>query len=66
MTDKDLEEFVIEEIVDSWRRGQGWQFLVWWAGYGAEEDRWLTVSALQECEALDRWYAGGGDGRDRE
>jgi hypothetical protein len=59
-----LEEFKIEEIVESRRRGRGrgWQFLVRWAGYGPEEDRWLSARALDDCEALDRWYESGGEG----
>jgi hypothetical protein len=64
VTEEGLEEFLIEEIIDSRRRGKGWQFLVKWAGYGAEEDRWLPGSELRDCEALDRWYADGGDGPD--
>jgi hypothetical protein len=56
-----MEEFLVEEIINSQRRGRGWQFLVRWAGCGAEEDWWLSVSALQECKALDKWYASGGD-----
>jgi hypothetical protein len=57
-----LEEYAIEKIVDSRKHGRGWQFLVRWAGYGPEEDRWLSTSALDECEALNRWYESGGDG----
>jgi hypothetical protein len=59
-----MEEYEIEWIVDSRRRGRGWQFLVWWTGYGEEEDHWISASSLDKCAALDRWYENGGDGPD--
>ena len=62
MTTEGIEEYHIERIIDSRRRGKGWSFLVRWAGYGAEEDRWLPGSELSNCEALDRWLKGGGAG----
>jgi hypothetical protein len=62
VTDEGLEEYVVDEILDSRRRGRGWQFLVCWSGYGPEHDSWLSSSALDECAALDVWYKKGGDG----
>jgi hypothetical protein len=65
VTEDGLEEYFIEAIIDSRRRGKGWQFLVRWTGYGPEHDRWLAARSLDECEALDEWYRGGGDGPER-
>ncbi|KAJ3990948.1 hypothetical protein F5050DRAFT_1539488, partial [Lentinula boryana] len=41
-----FEEFTIERILDSRRRGRGWQFLVRWSGQPPSEDRWLSYSSL--------------------
>jgi hypothetical protein len=62
MTADGLEEYLIDKIIDSRRRGRGWQFLVRWVGYGPEHDRWLPGSALDECAAMDAWIEGGGEG----
>jgi hypothetical protein len=62
VTEEGMEEYLVEEIIDVRKRGQGWQFLVRWSGYGPEHDDWLPAKDLEECEALDRWYAEGGDG----
>jgi hypothetical protein len=62
LTPDSLEEFMVDEIIDSRRRGRGWQFLMRWSGYGPEHDRWLSGAALDNCEALDRWLDSGGDG----
>ncbi|GAW09476.1 reverse transcriptase-RNase H-integrase [Lentinula edodes] len=56
------EEFDIDRIMDSRRRGRGWQFLVRWVDQAPSEDRWLPYSALHECAALDDWVRNGGDG----
>ncbi|GAW09020.1 reverse transcriptase-RNase H-integrase [Lentinula edodes] len=56
------EEFDIDRILDSRRRGRGWQFLVRWVDQPPSEDRWLSYSALHDCEALDDWVRNGGDG----
>jgi hypothetical protein len=64
VTEDGLEEFTVDQILNSRRRGRGWQFLVRWAGYAAEHDLWIAASELNECEALDRWYQTGGDGPD--
>jgi Chromo (CHRromatin Organisation MOdifier) domain len=55
LTPDGLEEFLVEEILDSRRCGRGWQYLVQWVGYDAEHDHWLSGSTLEDCEALDRW-----------
>ena len=55
VTSDGLEEYLIEEILDSRRCRKGWQYLVHWMGYGQEHDCWLTGSVLQECVALNEW-----------
>ena len=57
-----LEKHEIQSIIDSLRRGQGWQFLVQWVGFGPEDDEWLNAQTLNDCKALDRWCDNGGDG----
>ena len=36
--------------------------MVRWFGFGPEDDEWLPYSMVEDCEALDDWYAKGGDG----
>ena len=55
ITANSLEEYAVQEIIDSRRRGRGWQYWVRWTGYGPEHDRWLSGSVLEDCEALDIW-----------
>jgi hypothetical protein len=57
MMDNGDEEYYIDCILDTWRRGHGYQYLVHWCGYGEEHDQWLPGSKLQDCEALDNWLA---------
>jgi len=38
--------YVVEQILNSRRRGKGIQFLVRWQGYGPEDDTWETLSNL--------------------
>jgi len=64
VTKDGLEEFTIDQILNSHRRGHGWQFLVHWARYTAEHDLWIAASELNKCEALDKWYQMGGDSHD--
>jgi len=61
-----LEEHTVEEIIDSRRRGCGWQFLVRWLGYGPHHNKWLPATELKDCEVLDLWYQIGGDGLDNQ
>lgn len=56
------EEFHIDQIINSWKRGQGNQYLVRWTGYGPEHDHWLPGWELEDCEALDRWLEAEGHG----
>ena len=55
LTPDGLEEYLVDEIIDSRKCGKGYQYLVRWSGYGPEHDRWLSGSALADCEALDVW-----------
>ena len=50
-----MEEYVIDRIIDKWRRGRGHQYLIHWVGYGPKEDQWLPWHELNDCEALDTW-----------
>lgn len=56
------EEFEIDRIIDSRRRGRGWKFLVRWVDQSPSEDCWLSYSSLHNCSALDDWVRNGGDG----
>jgi hypothetical protein len=62
MTENGLEEYLMESILDVCRRRKGAQFLVRWSSYGPEHTEWLLAREVEDCEALDVWYAGGGDG----
>ena len=57
LTGDGMEEYAVESIIDSRKRGRGWQYLVRWVGYGPEHDRWLPRRELEECEALDLWLS---------
>jgi hypothetical protein len=50
-----VEEYVVDKILDSRRRGRGWSYYVSWKGYGPEDNLWLPRAQLVDCEALDRW-----------
>jgi hypothetical protein len=52
-----LEEYFICDIIDEWRCGRGYRYLVRWVGYGAEENRWLKGADLKDTEALNIWLA---------
>ncbi|EEB99754.1 hypothetical protein MPER_00491, partial [Moniliophthora perniciosa FA553] len=57
VTEDGVEEYFINEIIDERKRGRGYQYLVRWVGYGAEDDEWLPGKDLDECAALDVWLA---------
>ena len=50
-------EYLIRDIVDERRCGNGFRYLIRWTGYGPEEDHWLSGSKLKDMEALDIWLA---------
>jgi hypothetical protein len=60
ITSDGLEEFLVQEIIDSRRRGRGYQYLIRWSGHSPEHDCWLAASSLEDCEALDVWLNGQG------
>jgi Chromo (CHRromatin Organisation MOdifier) domain len=62
LTADGLQEYLVDKIIDSHRRGRGWQFLVRWLGYAPQHDLWIASAELSECEALNKWYSAGGDG----
>jgi hypothetical protein len=49
------EEWLVDKIINEWTHGRGHQYLVWWLGWGPEEDRWLAGQELADTEALDTW-----------
>ena len=55
LTPDGLEEFLVQEILDSHCCGWGWQYLIRLVGYSAEHNHWLSGSALEDCKALDHW-----------
>jgi len=61
LTPDGLHKHEIESILDARPRGRRYQFLIWWQGYGPEDDKWLPGSLLEDCEALNIWYESGGD-----
>ena len=63
LTKDGMEEFLVEEIIDSRQRRHSWQYLVRWAGYGPEHNKWLLGHELEDCKALDVWLGvAGGSG----
>ena len=61
LTPDGLHKYEIEQIIDSWPRGRGFQFLMCWKGYGPEDHKWLATQLGEDCEVLDHWYDSGGD-----
>ena len=52
-----LEEYHVQEVLNSRKRGRGHQYLVRWTGYGPEHDHWIASHDFQDCETLDKWEA---------
>jgi hypothetical protein len=50
-------EYLICDIVDEQRCGNGFRYLTRWTGYGPKENHWLSCSELKDMEALDIWLA---------
>ena len=53
VTNDSLEEYLVQEILNSCQRRNSWQYLVQWTGYRHEHNCWLARSTLNNCEALD-------------
>jgi Integrase zinc binding domain len=47
------EEFLVDSIIDHRKIGRGFRYLVRFAGYGPDSDRWITGRELDNNEALD-------------
>ena len=56
-TEEGTEEYFICNIINERHQGRGYRYLVWWVGYGLEEDCWLSGSDLKDMEALNIWLA---------
>ena len=61
LTPEGNKEHIIERILDTRKRGRGYQYLVRWIGFGHEDDEWIPRKDLEDCEALDRWIEDNGD-----
>ena len=46
-------EYFVERILDRRPRGRGYQYLIWWQGYGPEHDSWLPGAEVEDLAALD-------------
>ena len=46
VTDEGEEEYIVERILDSCKRGQRLEYYVKWKGYGPEENTWEPKSHL--------------------
>ncbi len=55
VTEDGLEEHVIDCILDEWRCGRGYQYLIRWVGFSKADDEWLPQHQVEDCEALDVW-----------
>jgi Chromo (CHRromatin Organisation MOdifier) domain len=54
VTPNGLEEFLIQDIINSQKCDHRWQFLVHWVGYGPDHDEWLSYKDIADCVALDK------------
>lgn len=55
ITPDGTEEWLVDAIIDECCHGCGRQYLVSFAGYGPDYNRWLPRTELLENEALDWW-----------
>ena len=46
---------MIKWILDEGWCGRGWQYLVWWKGYGLGDDEWMLRKKVEETVALSEW-----------
>jgi hypothetical protein len=52
--DREHEYFEVEDILDSRKRGNKWQFLVSWKGYPADQNSWEPEENIMNCQHLIR------------
>ena len=48
--------WILEEILDVRRKGNGYQYLIKWLDYGHEDDTWETRTTLKDDELLRAWH----------
>ena len=56
-----LQEHTIDKILDTWKCGWSYQYLVCWVGFGPADDEWLPQKDVKDCEALNQWIEVNGD-----
>jgi hypothetical protein len=50
------EEYLVDKIIDHKKIGKGVRYLVHFAGYGKEDDRWIAGRELEDNEAVDVYW----------
>jgi len=55
ITPNGSQEWTIDRILDELPHGHSQQYLIWWLGWGPEENWWLPGWELADVEALDIW-----------
>jgi len=53
------EEYIVEKILASRKKGKGVQYLVLWKGYPRSEATWEPASSVEDTEALEAFLVGG-------
>ncbi|TPX48045.1 hypothetical protein SeLEV6574_g02282 [Synchytrium endobioticum] len=52
----DEDGYVIKEILDVRRRGKGFEYLIDWEGFGAEDRTWEPRKSLNDDTLLKKWH----------